>query len=163
MPRPCQRTPGHKFPGGHRGWVTPVPIPNTEVKPTTADGTACAGVWESRSLPGLFWGKPASTDAGFFFLTHTSLRGCNARLHREQRNSRGRNTQRNAHRPVPNLHRRDAGRHTHHAQRAERAMHRNGAPVHLRPPARIEDVGYHEEPVHGRLEPRAEVAGEIDV
>ena len=43
-----------KFPGGHRGRVTPVPIPNTEVKPATADGTACAGVWESRSLPGLF-------------------------------------------------------------------------------------------------------------
>ena len=43
-----------KFPGGHRGRVTPVPIPNTEVKPATADGTACVGVWESRSLPGLF-------------------------------------------------------------------------------------------------------------
>ena len=43
-----------KFPGGHRIRVTPVPIPNTEVKPDTADGTACAGVWESRSLPGLF-------------------------------------------------------------------------------------------------------------
>src|SRR4026207_2561355 len=42
-----------KFPGGHRGRVTPVPIPNTEVKPATADGTACVGVWESRSLPGL--------------------------------------------------------------------------------------------------------------
>ncbi len=44
-----------KFPGGHRGRVTPVPIPNTEVKPATADGTACVGVWESRSLPGLFF------------------------------------------------------------------------------------------------------------
>src|SRR5205823_15005175 len=44
----------NKFPGGHRGRVPPVPIPNTEVKPATADGTACAGVWESRSLPGLF-------------------------------------------------------------------------------------------------------------
>ena len=43
----------YKFPGGHRGRVTPVPIPNTEVKPATADGTACAGVWESRSLPGI--------------------------------------------------------------------------------------------------------------
>ena len=42
-----------EFPGGHRGRVTPVPIPNTEVKPATADGTACAGVWESRSLPGI--------------------------------------------------------------------------------------------------------------
>jgi hypothetical protein len=30
------------FPGGHRRGVTPVPIPNTEVKPSTADGTARA-------------------------------------------------------------------------------------------------------------------------
>jgi hypothetical protein len=43
----------NKFPGGHRGRVTPVPIPNTEVKPATADGTACEGAWESRSLPGV--------------------------------------------------------------------------------------------------------------
>ena len=43
-----------KFPGGYRGRVPPVPIPNTEVKPATADGTACVGAWESRSLPGLF-------------------------------------------------------------------------------------------------------------
>ena len=41
------------FPGGHRSRVTPVPIPNTEVKPATADGTAAAGLWESRSLPGV--------------------------------------------------------------------------------------------------------------
>ena len=43
-----------KFPGGHRSRVTPVPIPNTEVKPATADGTAWVTAWESRSLPGLF-------------------------------------------------------------------------------------------------------------
>src|SRR6185503_5750140 len=63
-----------KFPGGHRGRVTPVPIPNTEVKPATADGTACAGVWESRSLPGLFserlhgipWEAASSVEAAFF-------------------------------------------------------------------------------------------------
>ena len=42
-----------QFPGGHRSRVTPVPIPNTEVKPATADGTARAGGWESRSLPGI--------------------------------------------------------------------------------------------------------------
>ena len=46
-------TPGNQFPGGHRREVTPVPIPNTEVKLSTADGTACESVWESRSLPGL--------------------------------------------------------------------------------------------------------------
>ena len=27
---------------------TPLPIPNREVKTLYADGTACAGVWESR-------------------------------------------------------------------------------------------------------------------
>lgn len=38
--------------GGYSLGVTPLPIPNREVKPQNADGTACAGVWESRSLPG---------------------------------------------------------------------------------------------------------------
>ena len=46
-------TPGSKFAGGHRSRVTPVPIPNTEVKPATANGTAWETVWESRSLPAL--------------------------------------------------------------------------------------------------------------
>ena len=31
--------------------VPPVPIPNTEVKLNSADGTALATVWESRSPP----------------------------------------------------------------------------------------------------------------
>ena len=38
--------------GGYIGGVTPVPIPNTEVKPSRADGTAWLAMWESRSLPG---------------------------------------------------------------------------------------------------------------
>ena len=42
-----------KFPGGHGGGVTPVPIPNTEVKPSCADDTAGVTLWESRSLPGV--------------------------------------------------------------------------------------------------------------
>ena len=33
--------------------VPPVPIPNTEVKPFGADGTAWETVWESRTPPGL--------------------------------------------------------------------------------------------------------------
>ena len=41
------------FPGDYRERVTPVPIPNTEVKPLIADGTALVTVWESRTLPGL--------------------------------------------------------------------------------------------------------------
>ena len=47
-----------KFAGGHRIRVTPVPIPNTEVKPDTADGTAWETVWESRSLPALSRQRP---------------------------------------------------------------------------------------------------------
>lgn len=43
-----------EFPGGHRSRAIPVPIPNTEVKPATADGTAGAALWESRSLPGIY-------------------------------------------------------------------------------------------------------------
>ena len=31
--------------------VTPVPIPNTKVKPYRADGTAGAALWKSRLLP----------------------------------------------------------------------------------------------------------------
>ena len=51
--RRARGIPDTKFPGGHRSRVTPVPIPNTEVKPATVDGTARAGGWESRSLPGI--------------------------------------------------------------------------------------------------------------
>ena len=43
-----------KFSGGCVERVTPVPIPNTEVKPLGADGTARATAWESRKPPGLF-------------------------------------------------------------------------------------------------------------
>src|SRR5688572_2959640 len=57
----------NKFPGGHRGRVTPVPIPNTEVKPATADGTACVGVWESRSLPGVVYRSPLHLERAFSF------------------------------------------------------------------------------------------------
>ena len=44
--------------GGYIGGVTPVPIPNTEVKPSRADGTARATAWESRSLPDAFMKPP---------------------------------------------------------------------------------------------------------
>ena len=41
------------LPGDYRERATPVPIPNTEVKPLNADGTALG--WESRSSPGFFY------------------------------------------------------------------------------------------------------------
>jgi hypothetical protein len=37
--------------GGNGEEATPVPIPNTEVKLFSADGTAREAEWESRSLP----------------------------------------------------------------------------------------------------------------
>ena len=40
------------LPGDYCEGATPVPIPNTEVKPFNADGTAFG--WESRSSPGFF-------------------------------------------------------------------------------------------------------------
>ena len=45
----------YKLSGGNGGGVTPVPIPNTAVKPSSADGTAPVTVWESRSLPEAFF------------------------------------------------------------------------------------------------------------
>ena len=49
MPR--LTTEEHKVSGGHSGGVTPVPIPNTEVKTASADGTWRETSWESRSPP----------------------------------------------------------------------------------------------------------------
>ena len=41
--------------GGHSRGVLPDPIPNSEVKPSSADGTAWETVWESRTLPGVIY------------------------------------------------------------------------------------------------------------
>ena len=40
--------------GDHGGGATPVPIPNTAVKPTSADGTWGETPWESRTSPEYF-------------------------------------------------------------------------------------------------------------
>ena len=59
-----------RFSGGHTARVTPVPIPNTVVKPRWADDTARATVWERRSPPGLNSGDRfaiASEKAGLKF------------------------------------------------------------------------------------------------
>ncbi len=50
--------------GGQSGGETPVLIPNTEVKPSSADGTALGTGWESRSLPE----KTLSIRKGFFLI-----------------------------------------------------------------------------------------------
>ena len=48
--------------------VTPLPIPNREVKPRRADGTIRVTVWESRSMPDLFFNAPCQKARGFFLL-----------------------------------------------------------------------------------------------
>src|SRR5260221_8752100 len=51
--------------GDHRERVTPVPIPNTAVKPLIADDTARATVWESRTSPDKFFERPLGKPEGF--------------------------------------------------------------------------------------------------
>ena len=50
--------------GDDGGGDPPVPIPNTEVKPSSADGTWGAGPWESRTLPGDICQPPDPTGSG---------------------------------------------------------------------------------------------------
>ena len=51
--------------GGNGGRVPPVPIPNTEVKPLSADGTWLETARESRSPPDSNKGVSRKTDAFF--------------------------------------------------------------------------------------------------
>ena len=53
--------------GWFQRWGSPVPIPNTEVKPTSADGTANAGEQAAASFYFIFK-NPLSDDKGFFLL-----------------------------------------------------------------------------------------------
>jgi hypothetical protein len=55
------------FSGGNSGKETPVPIPNTEVKLSSADGTA-GFLWESRTLPGFhLWMALANCKGHFLY------------------------------------------------------------------------------------------------
>ena len=62
--------------GGDRRGATPVPIPNTAVKPSTGDGTDGAVRWESNKPPGLFTKKiPTPFDrCGYFFCKYSGVR-----------------------------------------------------------------------------------------
>ena len=55
-----------EFSGDFVDRVTPVPIPNTEVKPVRADGTAWEAVWESRKLPDIITKSPSMNLDGLF-------------------------------------------------------------------------------------------------
>jgi hypothetical protein len=56
----CNRKTSFKVFGGYSVGVTPVLIPNTEVKSYRANDTALATVWESWSLPTKFENPPDS-------------------------------------------------------------------------------------------------------
>ncbi len=49
---------GRTISGGHGGGETPVPIPNTAVKPASADGTWGVAPWESRTPPDFLETRP---------------------------------------------------------------------------------------------------------
>ena len=53
--------------GGDGGGVPHVPIPNTTVKPSSADGTWTAGSWESRKSPSKE-PLPMKFGGGFYFV-----------------------------------------------------------------------------------------------
>jgi hypothetical protein len=61
-------------PGGLTGGATPVPIPNTEVKPSKADDTAAVRQWESRTLPGYKKSLLIFGSTGSSFLSPGSVR-----------------------------------------------------------------------------------------
>ena len=62
-----------EFLGGFTGGATPVPIPNTEVKPSRADDTMTERSWESRTLPGLKMKAHQILSDGLFYFIFKTL------------------------------------------------------------------------------------------
>src|ERR1700726_2444974 len=58
IPSDSRFEPERTISGGHGGGETPVPIPNTAVKPASADGTWGVAPWESRTPPGFLQTTP---------------------------------------------------------------------------------------------------------
>src|SRR5882672_8324397 len=67
------RAPG-ELSGGYGGGVTPLPIPNREVKPSSAAGTARETVWERRSPPGVNRRAPRASGGPFLSVLHPDPR-----------------------------------------------------------------------------------------
>ena len=61
--------------GGQSGGVTPVPIPNTEVKPSSADGTWDDCPWESRTPPDFSQGEVETPPPAPFFTSWSGVPG----------------------------------------------------------------------------------------
>ena len=64
-----------KFSGDHCGGETPDPIPNSAVKSSSADGTAEATLWESRSSPRQSPRPEASVELRAFFFSKSMTLG----------------------------------------------------------------------------------------
>ena len=67
------RTGFHKSYGGHGERETPGPIPNPEVKPFSADGTATERLWESRTPPDIH-SVEATRQGGLYAISCTCTR-----------------------------------------------------------------------------------------
>ena len=52
---------------------TPGPIPNPEVKPFSADGTATERLWESRTPPDIHWERGRHQSASLSHFPHLFL------------------------------------------------------------------------------------------
>src|SRR5438552_17909246 len=65
---------GERLAGDYRDRATPVPIPNTVVKPVSADGTATARSRESRPPPASLRECPMSNDQCTMIIEHWTFR-----------------------------------------------------------------------------------------
>jgi hypothetical protein len=84
LPEHGQKKPAtqlHTSYGGHSGGETPGPIPNPEAKPSSADGTAPARVWESRTPPNTHPTKGAPTTPPGAPLVLCFMRGSRSLWH----------------------------------------------------------------------------------
>ena len=66
------------FSGGYGGRATPDPIPNSVVKPSSADGTAGETLWESRTPPDLW---PPRQRGGLFIWFEVARRAALSAVH----------------------------------------------------------------------------------
>ena len=74
-----RRFSGAGLPGGHSGWEPPDPIPNSEVKPLSADdsvGSPHVKVGHCQA----FHTNPAERSAGFFYGEDTTRAHCRKRM-----------------------------------------------------------------------------------
>ena len=63
----------YKISGDYGERDPPVPMPNTEVKPFSADGTWLETTWESRTLPDSMKKESTPYGGGFFFISSATF------------------------------------------------------------------------------------------